>query len=221
MKYKEIVDDIQIQFKSHNESVKTQNPYWILFRFITELTGVRDELLQKISDIESIPEWMISTSYPLSPVISNSAGSATSYDDIKFAVYKLPDYYPLFSKGGIVSVDALMKQIEIYQEDYKTVMLRIKADDQSLKESAYAYVDQSKLFVYPVLGKVTVRYIPKLFAESMDTITDETVINSPDFIVEEARKRVVESVLLQKQMPEDDRPDQIDQPTGIPAKNRQ
>jgi hypothetical protein len=223
MKYKAIVDDIQIQFKSHNESIKTQNPYWILFRLITEITAVRDELLQKIADIASVPEWMISTSLPLSPTISNSSGLSGNFDNIKFSRYTVPEYYPLFSTGGILSVDSMMKQTQIFLDDYRTVMLRIKADDTSLEDYVYGFVDLTKLFLYPPIGKVVVKYIPLRFGEEFDAITEETVINAPDFIIREARNRVVESVLLQKQIPEDDTPNQQDDgvPGGGSRKTRQ
>lgn len=221
MKYKELVDDIQIQFKSHNESVKTQNPYWILFRLVTEINAIRDELLQKLKGPEDVPEWMISTSFNLSATISNSGNLTYVFDDFKFAMFTLPSAYPIFKNKGIMEVTAAMRQLTIFIEPRETLMLRIKSEDENLREYSYGFIENGKLFVYPIIDKIYVRYIPTVFGREYSDIVMTTAITVPDFIVKEARTRVVESVIIQKQIPEDDRPDMRDLAGGAGTQNRQ
>jgi len=221
MKYKELVDDIQIQFKSHNESVKTQNPYWILFRLITEINAIRDELLQKLKTPEDVPEWMILTSPNLSATISNSGNLAYVFDDFKFAMFTLPSAYPIFKNKGIMEAVSAMRQLTIFIEPRETLMLRIKAEDENLKEYSYGFIENGKLFVFPIVDKVHIRYIPMVFGGGYEDIVITTVITAPDFIIKEARTRVVESVIIQKQIPEDDRPDMRDLAGGTGTQNRQ
>lgn len=221
MKYKELVDDIQIQFKSHNESIKTQNPYWILFRLVTEINAIRDELLQKLKGPEDVPEWMVSTSSNLSATISNSGNLTYVFDDFKFAMFTLPSAYPIFKNKGIMEATSAMRQLTIFIESRETLMLRIKAEDENLKEYSYGFIEDRKLFVYPIIDKIYVRYIPTVFGGAYDDVVMTTAILAPDFIVKEARTRVIESVIIQKQIPEDDRPDMRDLAGGTGTQNRQ
>jgi len=221
MKYKELVDDIQIQFKSHNESVKTQNPYWILFRLVTEINAIRDELLQKLKGPEDVPEWMISTSSNLSATISNSGNLTYVFDDFKFAMFTLPSAYPIFKNKGIMEATSAMRQLTIFIEPRETLMLRIKAEDENLKEYSYGFIEDRKLFVFPIVDKIYVRYIPTVFGGGYEDVVITTTITAPDFIIKEARTRVIESVIIQKQIPEDDRPDMRDLAGGTGTQNRQ
>lgn len=221
MKYKELVDDIQIQFKSHNESVKTQNPYWILFRLVTEINAIRDELLQKLKSPEDVPEWMVSTSSNLSATISNSGNLTYVFDDFKFAMFTLPSAYPIFKNKGIMKAISTMRQLTIFIEPRETLMLRIKAEDENLKEYSYGFIEDRKLFVFPIIDKIYVRYIPTVFGGGYEDVVITTTITAPDFIIKEARTRVIESVIIQKQIPEDDRPDMRDLAGGIGTQNRQ
>jgi hypothetical protein len=212
MKYKEIVDDIQVQFKSHNESIKTQNPYWILFRFLTEINSIRDELLQKITSKDQVPSWMQEISLTLYGSLTNSGNKPTVYDSYKFSIFTIPDAY--YSTPNIDILDAVstMHQKKIYIETPETVMLRIKSDDDNLNHYIYGFLVDNKLYLYPFVSEIYVYYIPKLFCGSYESVSITSNISAPDFIISEARKRVVESVILQKQIPEDDRPDGKDQP---------
>jgi hypothetical protein len=219
MKYKEIVDDIQLQFKSHNESVKTQNPYWILFRILSEINGLRDELLEKVKSKEDVPSWMIEISPAINAVLTNSGGVAGVYDDYKFASFTVPDAYYSTAKIDVIDIVPVMRQKQIILESVGQVMLRVKADDESLKDYFYGFQVDDKIFVYPFLSQAYVYYIPKIFCGSFESVNVESEVSAPDFIVMEARKRVIESVLLQKQIPEDDRADLKDS-AGISAKDR-
>lgn len=210
MKYREIVDDIQIQFKSHNESIKTQNPYWILFRVLSEVNAIRDELLHKVTDKSQIPSWMFSMSDPITSALSNSGGIANVFDEYKFAMFTVPDAYYTIPEVETVQLVPLMHQKQIFIESADLVMLRIKSEDESLQDYHYGFQKDDKFFLYPYLNKVYVYYIPRIFCGAYESvvITDESP--APDFIMMEARKRVLESVIIQKQIPEDDRPDQRD-----------
>ena len=219
--YKELVDDIQIQFKIHNESVKTQNPYWILFRLITEINSIRDELLQKLPDAESVPEWILTTSPFIEGTLSNSGNVAGVFDDFKFSLFMLPEAYPIFSTKGIITVHPMMKQKSVFIEPKDTVFLRIQSDDENLLHYHYGFIVNAKLFVYPMMDRLYVRYVPTTFGGDYSTLVVTTKIPAPDFIVSEARKRVLESVIIQKQIPEDDKPDGRDRPDiGSANQNR-
>ena len=210
-KYKEIVDDIQVQFKSHNESVKTQNPYWILFRFLSEMNSLRDELLQKITQRSDVPNWMIDISPVLNASLTNSGGVANVYDEHKFAVFTIPPAYYTTSGANVLEAISVMHQKTIYIETPESVMRKIRAEDDNLKVYTYGFVVDDKLYLYPFINQVYVYYIPKSFCGAYESVDVNTVIPAPDFIITEARKRVIESVMIQKQIPEDDRPDGKDQ----------
>lgn len=221
MKYKQLVDDIQIQFKSHNESVKTQNPYWILFRIVSEINAIRDQLIKSFTDISQVPEWMIEKSPVIIGTLSNSGNVPSVVDTHKFAEFKLPDAYPIFNSRGILDIKSEMRQKQIFLEDIATTILRIQADDDNLEFYHYGYLETNKLTVYPFLEKIYVQYIPNQFGISYDEIKEEDEIVVPEFIISEARKRVVESVIIQKQIPEDDRSDQRDGSEPANRQNRQ
>ena len=211
MIYKEIVDDIQVQFKSHNESVKTQNPYWILFRFLSEVNSIRDEILQKITDRIQIPRWMTVTSPTLNGQITNSGGKNEIYDEYKFSVFTIPDIYQSSESIDILDVIPVMRQRKIYMESPESIMLRIRSEDENLKTYTYGLLVDNKIYLYPSMSQIYIRYIPKIFCGSYESVVITDIIPSPDFIISEARKRVCESVMGQKQIPEDDRPDGKDQ----------
>jgi hypothetical protein len=211
MKYKEIVDDIQVQFKSHNESIKTQNPYWILFRFLTEINSIRDELLQKITSADQVPSWMQEISPVLYGMLTNSGNRPTVYDSYKFSIFTLPDAYYATSTINILNVVSPMHQKKIYVETPETTMLRIKSEDENLSSYIYGFLVDNKLYLYPFVSEIYVYYIPKIFCGDYSSVSVSSDISAPEFIISEARKRVIESVILQKQIPEDDRPDGKDQ----------
>jgi hypothetical protein len=210
MTYKETVDDILIQFKVHNESIRAQNPYWILYRLVSEINSLRDELLVKIPDRYSIPEWMIVTSDKLIASVTNSGSISGVYDDFKFGEYKLPQRFHIFENRGIIEAIASMRQKEIFIEDVNMIMMRIKAEDENLKYYSYAYLTESTLMIYPYVESIYVRYIPKIFCANYSSIDTSDDIPVPTLFVNEARKRILESVMLQKQLPDDDWNDQRD-----------
>ena len=210
MKYREIVDDIQNEWKSHNESIKTQNPYWVLFRLLSEMNAVRDELLQKAISREDIPVWMFSVSAPITSVITNSGGVANVYDEYKFAVFTVPDAYYTLPEVETIELVPVMNQKKIFIESSSMVMLRAKSEDPNLMEYHYGFQVDDKVYVYPYLNQVYVYYIPKIFCGPFESVVITDTIPAPDFVIMEARKRVVSSIATQKQIPEDDRPDQRD-----------
>lgn len=219
MKYREIVDDIQLQFKSHNESVKTQNPYWILFRVLSEINGLRDELLEKIKPGNEVPVWMVEISPVLTSTFTNSGGIAGVYDDYKFSSFRVPDAYYSTSRNDVIDVIPAMRQKQVILETPQMVMLRIQSDDPGFKNYYYGFQEGDLIYVYPFLPKAYVHYIPKIFCGSFEDVSIDNEIGVPDFVAMEARKRVIESVLIQKQIPEDDRTDLKDT-TAVSAKDR-
>lgn len=210
MTYKEAVDDILIQFKVHNESMRAQNPYWILYRLISEINSLRDELLVKIPDKYSIPEWMIITSGKLTASVTNSGSIPGVYDDFKFGEYRLPDRFHIFENQGLIEAIASMRQKEIFIEDVNMVMMRIKAEDENLKYYSYGYITAETLMIYPYVESIYIRYIPKVFCPDYSAIVTTEEIPVPSLFVNEARKRILESVIIQKQIPDDDWNDQRD-----------
>jgi hypothetical protein len=208
--YREIVDDLQVEAKSHNESIKTQNPYWILFRFLSEINSIRDELLRQIKSKFDVPVWMIKISPPQYGQLSNSGGISGIYDEYKFSVYTIPSAFYSTLDIEILDIVPVMVQKKVYLESSETVIRRIRGNDENLSEYHYGFRVDDKLFIYPFLSKAYIYYIPKVFCGSYDSVVVTDEIPAPDFVVSEARKRVWESIINQKNIPEDDRPDQED-----------
>ena len=223
MTYKELVDDIQIELKSRSESLKTQNPYWVLFRFTSEVSALRDLLLEKITSRSEIPQWMTLRSGVLSGERSNSGGRKEVFDEIVFARFTLPEAYYFTEKFSSLEAVPLMRQKTIFLDDHRSIMRRIRGMSESFSDYHYGYQEGDDLFVYPFIQRIYVNYVPKSFCKDHAAIALGDEIPAPDFVIQEARKKVIESILIQKQLPEDDKPDYRDAPPGgtATAKNRQ
>lgn len=210
MTYKEIVDDILLIFKEYNESRDDISPYWIAWKVFTESTILRDLELSGIEDMEDVPDWMLRNSDVLNATMVNSGDTSLVVDpDLSFAKFTIGETYSSPFLSGLKSAFPLMRQTKSFEENINDLMLRIRAESESLKHYLYFYREGESLYMYPYTPQIKVRYIPFLSLEQnqMD-LTSE--YDFPARYLVDVKKLIKDDLILEKQMVTDNTPDKID-----------